>query len=100
LSRGQNSEVGIRNAEGGIRPPACRGNRGLRPGGKSENEILKAEFGPVVVPEGRDYAAASMWKWEKGIYRNLPLNTDVTMHLFIDNVSVSANWSYTEFSLG
>ena len=56
-----------------MRPPACRG---LRPEGKSENEILKVEFGSVVVPEGRDYAAAGMRKGEKGIGKSDPSSSD------------------------
>ena len=50
-------EVGSRNAEVGKR--------------NSEYGMRKWEVGPVVVPKKRDYAAASMRKWEKrkGIIR-------------------------------
>ncbi len=48
--RGQMSEFGIRNAEGGK---------------KRGSGDWKCEVGPVFVPERRDYAAASMRKSEK-----------------------------------
>ena len=47
--------------EVGMRPPVHRevGKKGIN------RRLLKSEVGPVVVPGGRDYAAASMRKSEK-----------------------------------
>jgi ATP-dependent helicase HrpA len=41
----QSIEFGSRNAEVGMRPPARRGHRGLRPGGNSEGKIGDSEQG-------------------------------------------------------
>jgi hypothetical protein len=42
-----------------------RGQKTDDGGQNMEVGILKSEAGPVVVPKGGDYAAASMRKWEK-----------------------------------